>query len=122
MQYIKGKYPTIAVDFDGVIVDYDFPRIGKLKKNAKKALIFLKKMGATIIIHSARTDMTFPLNASGKPLREMISFLQQNKIPYDIIWQLPGKPVADIYIDDRGIRFTNWIETLKKILSLGKSN
>lgn len=118
MQYIRGKYPTIAVDFDGVIVDFAFPKIGKLKKGAKEALTLLKKMGAFIIIHSARTDMTFTPNISKIPLQEMISFLQQNNIPYDIIWQLPGKPVADIYIDDKGLRFTNWAETLKTILSL----
>ena len=37
-------------------------------------------------------------------------------IPYNTIWQAPGKPVADWYIDDRALEFKgSWPEVLEKI-------
>jgi hypothetical protein len=41
----------------------------------------------------------------------MIAFLEEHKIPYDEIDDgTKGKPLADYYIDDKAIRFTdNWV-------------
>jgi len=118
-RYIHGDIPIIAVDFDGVIVDFAFPGIGQIKKGAKEVLKLLKKKGCKIIIFSGRTDITFPENQDNKRYDEMLKFLIKNDIPFDDIWTGRGKLIADVYIDDKAIHFTNWIDTLKEIKRRG---
>lgn len=105
----------IAVDFDGTIVEHEFPDIGPLKEGAVEALKALKKAGHQIIIWTCR---------KGEEERQLRMFLREKKIPFDTInTPIPGfdlgtrKVYADIYIDDKGVRFEeNWNE-LKKIIT-----
>lgn len=100
---------VIAVDFDGTVVNHEFPAIGSLKEGAKEALIALKKAGHKIIIWTCR---------AGQHERDVRAFLLENDIPFDSI----NNPVmgadlgtrkvyADLYIDDKAVRFEdNWPE------------
>ena len=98
----------LAIDFDRVIHDCDHPKdgrkMGEPMVGAKAALTILKNMGYTVIIHSCNRANV------------ITDFMKYYEIPYDSIWQGEGKPVADFYIDDKGLRFTTWENTLGKIL------
>jgi hypothetical protein len=41
--------------------------------------------------------------------------LDEYGIPYDEVWVETGKPIADYYIDDRGVYFSDWDQVLKSI-------
>lgn len=110
---------TICVDFDGVIAQYDGFKgndiFGDPIDGVQSAMEVLKKKGFTIIIFTTRT-------ASSK----LKKYLNDNHITYDYINENPdqpkgsnsGKPIADIYLDDRAICFKgNWKYALESIAS-----
>lgn len=110
---------TIAVDFDGTIVEHEYPKIGKLKPNAKETINKWYEQGHKIIIWSCRYD---------EGIQEVIDFLNDNKIKFhtfnknvdlDDNFDPYPKIYADLYIDDRGFRFTddkyNWEYLNRKI-------
>jgi hypothetical protein len=110
-----SKKKTICIDFDGVLHDYSDGYQGKdvfgeMIPNADKGTQLLKSKGWTIIIYTTR-------QASEK----LKSWLEDHKIAYDHINENPeqpedakgGKLIADIYLDDRGMRFNGrWDEWL----------
>lgn len=110
---------TIAVDFDGTICNFAFPGIGAPKEGVAQALSTLKALGFHILIYSCRTchwhydifggDPSQPVMERER-VKQMIAFLDQHSIPYDEVDDgSKGKPLADYYIDDKGIRFEdNW--------------
>ena len=116
--------PTIAVDFDGVISEYQsgdfkFDTFGKADKNIVTALMVLKKNGWKIIVHTCR------------PATEaLVKFLEVNQIPYDEInrnTEQPdttnlGKPQSDVYLDDRAVNYhgQDVTELLKEIQAIIK--
>jgi capsule biosynthesis phosphatase len=87
-------FPTVPDDYTTV----------KPIENNIKLLKYLKSNGHEIIIHTARRMRTHNNNI-GKVLRDIaqITFnsLEQYNIPYDEI--IFGKPIADIYIDDKAL-------------------
>jgi hypothetical protein len=100
----------IAVDFDGTIVDHEYPEIGKEKLFAFQTLKELEKMGASIILWTFRT---------GKELDEAVEFCRQNGVefyavnknyPEEVYDETVSRKInADIYIDDRNIGgFPGW--------------
>ncbi len=111
---------TICVDFDGTIVDHEFPGIGKMKPGVREALLELSQTH-TIVISSCRTSKMFDTNPDDRRFyKEMERFLLINNIPYDRIdMGDEGKVVAVAYIDDRGIRFDNWSQVLNDLTTEG---
>lgn len=102
------KNKVVAIDFDGTIVDNDFPRIGKLKEGAKETINLIGNYN-TVCIWTCRT---------GEARKEAINFLQDNEINFHYFNESPlddnynevsRKIQADIYIDDKNI-FTRVIE------------
>ena len=102
----------IAVDFDGTIVDHEFPGIGKEKLFAFQTLRELNKLGARLILWTFRT---------GKELEEAVEFCQKNGIefyavnknyPEEIYDESISRKIdADIYIDDKNVGgFPGWSE------------
>lgn len=87
-------FPTIPDDYTTVLPI----------ENNIKLLKYLKNSGHEIIIHTARRMRTHNNNV-GKVLKDIaqITFnsLDQYNIPYDEI--IFGKPIADIYIDDKAL-------------------
>lgn len=96
----------IAIDFDGTIVENNFPRIGRLKPNAKEVISKLKAEGHYIIIWTCRKQQRET---------EARNFLIQNNIPFDLVNESNAvnvqkyggvdtrKVYADVYIDDNGL-------------------
>ena len=102
----------IAVDFDGTIVEHDYPEIGKEKLFAFETLKQLNKMGASLILWTFR---------SGTELENAVEFCRKNGIefyavnknyPEEIFDETVSRKIdADIYIDDKNIGgFPGWSE------------
>lgn len=107
----------LAVDFDGTIVDHEYPYVGRLKPWAGEVLRKLSVRHYIIIWTCRYTE---------KDLAEMKDFLKKNKIPYDRInenapelhFQPTPKIYADYYIDDRNLgTVINWALIAKKLLN-----
>jgi len=112
--------PVLVVDFDGTIADWapsGYPDIGKPIEGAHRFLRLLRGEGWRIIVHSCRTG--------SKHEAAMAKWLDDNEIPYDEInhnsaypWA-EGKPVGDVYLDDRGVRFEGrWDAAYQKVQEL----
>jgi hypothetical protein len=100
----------IAVDFDGTIVDHEYPAIGKEKLFAFQTLKELEKLGARLILWTFR---------AGKELDEAVEYCRKNGIEFYAVnnnypeevydGKTSRKIDADIYIDDRNIGgFPGW--------------
>ncbi len=95
---------TIAVDFDGVVAEYDGWKgegvLGEPRADVQEALLLLRAEGWKIVIHTTRGE------------HEVGEYLERNKIPFDEINRnsdyktLGAKPVADVYWDDRAVRYS----------------
>lgn len=100
----SGLRRTIAVDFDGVIANYDGWKgpgvLGDPREDVVKTLCELSAEGWKIIVHSTRGE------------EEIGGYLARHAIPYDEInrnsdYRTTGfKPVADIYWDDRSVWYS----------------
>jgi hypothetical protein len=100
----NGTRRTIAVDFDGVIADYDGWKgtgvFGEPRGDVVHALRGLQAEGWKIVIHTTRGE------------DEVEGYLAEHAIPHDEInrnsdYQTKGvKPVADVYWDDRAVRYS----------------
>jgi hypothetical protein len=100
----------IAVDFDGTIVEHEYPGIGKEKLFAFQTLKELEKLGARLILWTFRT---------GKELDEAVEYCRKSGIefyavnknyPEEILDETVSRKIdADIYIDDKNIGgFPGW--------------
>ncbi len=107
----------IAVDFDGTVVEHEYPAIGKEKLFAFITLKEFQKRGALLILWTIRT---------GRELQEAVDYCKQNGIEFYAVnrnypeeqWtdETPRKINADIFIDDRNAGgFPGWGEVLNMI-------
>lgn len=100
----------IAIDFDGTIVDHEYPEIGKPKLFAFETMKALQDKGDQLILWTYR---------SGKELNEAVEFCKKNGIEFYAVNKnypeevydesISRKILADIYIDDRNVGgFLGW--------------
>ena len=103
IEYFK-KY-RICFDFDNTLVSYpvvtaDYTSVKPIEENID-FVRFLKRLGCTIIIYTARRMKTHSGNV-GKIIQDVgkitIDTLDEFEIPYDELYF--GKPYAHAYIDD----------------------
>lgn len=84
---------------------------------AVERLHTLKAAGHYLIIQTARNMATQQSNL-GRVVKNIgkvtLDWLEDHNIPYDEIYF--GKPNADLYIDDRALRFENWDDTTETLL------
>ena len=111
----------IVIDLDGTIC----PIKGKgetyadLKPNegAVERLQSLKSEGHYLIIQTARNMATCESNL-GKVMKNIgkvtLDWLEKYNIPYDEIYF--GKPNAELYIDDRAFRFSDWTDVTQELI------
>ena len=95
---------TIAVDFDGTIVEHRYPEIGKEKPFAIQCLKQLQQEGSRLILWTSR---------EGKLLEDAVAFCHERGLdfyavnsnqPDDALFKYPSaKVIADVYIDDRNL-------------------
>ena len=97
---------NIYLDFDGTVVEHDYPRIGKLNPYALEVIKKLQDVGHTIILNTMRVEF------NDGTLEEAIDFINlneeiaginisrytENKI-HPRRWNL-DKIESEIYIDD----------------------
>jgi len=107
----------IAVNFDGTIVEHAFPKIGKLKPGAVEALQAFHEAGHRVIVTSCRNNMNLNTGSIAH-LLAMKGFLECNGLNFcRIDYGNQGKVLADVYIDDRGITYSdNWDEIREALL------
>jgi hypothetical protein len=97
----------IAVDFDGTIVEHEYPGIGKEKLFAFQTLKELEKLGARLILWTFRgSSLTVSCRKNG------MSFTQNRNYPEEIFDETVSRKIdADVYIDDKNIGgFPGWSE------------
>jgi hydroxymethylpyrimidine pyrophosphatase-like HAD family hydrolase len=104
---------TIAVDFDGTIVEHRYPEIGREKLFAFETLKALQKQGHLLILWTFRV---------GKELDKAIDFCKQNGVEFYAVNKsfpeekfiqssVSRKINVDLFIDDRNIGgFPGWGE------------
>ena len=108
----------IAVDFDGTIVENQFPKVGPEKPFAIEALLRLQQAGVELILWTCR---------AGPKLDEAVHFLKSRGVIPDYVNETEDrheksfgfpKVNADYYIDDKSLppfpgweKFLEWAET-----------
>ncbi len=113
----------IALDFDSTLVDEwdrkfaDTTTPLKLMGGARKALQAMKAAGHVVLVSSARANRALRIDPELEPLHEaryqqMVQFCAtQLKGLVDAVDDGgQGKPVADLYIDDRALRFGGGVD------------
>lgn len=106
----------VSIDFDGTLVEHQFPEIGKLKPYALEVLKEMQKRGWHLILNTCREDT----GQDRKYLTEAVEFMKSNGIEFrsvnenhiDDDFRKSGprrKVYAKIYIDDRNFGgFPGW--------------
>jgi hypothetical protein len=123
LQEIENK-SQIAIDFDGVIhknskgffdgTVYDEPIEGSLDSIKKISQNF------DIIIFTAKASKDRPL-INGKTGKEhVVDWLKENGFYQYIKNVVIEKPRAILYIDDKGYKFNNWVETINFVDSINE--
>lgn len=101
---------TLAIDFDQVVHDKLHPvegkRMGLPFADARAAMIKLYRQKHKLIIHTTMAN-----SDGGK--QAVADWLKFYKIPYDSI---EPKIAADLYIDDKAIRHTDWTGTMQELI------
>lgn len=117
----KPDEKIAIIDFDGTLCKFMFPDVGPVEPNVRVALQMLRDAGYKIKIHSCRTATYW-----GRPderadhIHVIHKFLHEHRLPFDeiIIDSSMDKPIADVYIDDRAIRYeSNWLHIGRKLLN-----
>ena len=103
---LMGK--VVAIDFDGVISHFErwkgIDDMGFDTLNARELIEELIEAGAEVYIYTTRMNTDVNKGHTIQELRERIAeYLKYHKYPrYGLhIYDKPGKPLADLYIDDR---------------------
>lgn len=99
-----GKALRIAVDFDGTIVEHDFPRIGAENPGAIEWLKRWQEAGAILILWTMRSDGDRCPNV----LQDAVEYCQANGVEFNAVnqgiddreWTTSQKAYAHIYVDD----------------------
>ena len=110
MQMMDHNSKTIAVDFDGTIVEHAYPKIGKEMLFAFATLKELQKKGHKLILWTFR---------HGEFLDEAVEYCRMNGVEFyavnknfpEEVWgtDVARKLNADIFIDDRNVGgFLGW--------------
>ncbi len=100
----------IAVDFDGTIVEHEYPGIGKDKQFAFETLRELQKHGALLILWTFRAGPELD-KAVEYCRKKGIEFYAVNRnYPEEVYDESISRKInADIYIDDKNIGgFPGW--------------
>lgn len=107
----------IAVDFDGTIVEHEYPEIGRIRPFAFESLVVLQSQKHRLILWTHR---------SGQLLDDAVEFCRSNGVEFYAVnknypeekWSEHDsrKIFADLYIDDRNLGgIPSWGEILESV-------
>lgn len=110
---------NIAIDFDGVVHNFDkgFHDGTCYGEPVPGALTAIKELSKkyNVIIFTAKAKPSRPL-VNGKTGTQLVrEWLENHGVLCYVKDVTAEKPRAWLYIDDKGYRFFNWIETLEFI-------
>ena len=95
---------TIAVDFDGTIVEYKYPEIGKEKPFAIQTLRTLQREGNKIILFTSREGELLDNAVAFCHERGLDFFAVNSNQPANALFtRQTSKVIADVYIDDKNL-------------------
>ncbi len=111
----------IAIDLDGVLCPVKEPEASyeslEPLPGAVDRLRELRRAGHYVIILTARHMKTCNGNVglvTQRIAKLTLDWLERHGFEYDEIHF--GKPNAEVYIDDRAVRFNSWAETTDELL------
>ena len=112
---------NLAIDFDGVIHNadkgwFDGTCYGEPLPGAIDAIKRLSE-DYTIIIFTAKARTDRPLVNGKTGVMLVLEWLEKYNVSQYVSSITAEKPRADLYIDDNGYRFENWVDTLNFIKS-----
>lgn len=103
---------TIAVDFDGVLHDpyrrRPGSRLGAPVDGAQESMARLRRRGHHLIVHTCR-----PVG-DVRVRNQLLEWGRAEGIGWHDLTN--AKPLADVYLDDRAVRFENWEQALAELL------
>lgn len=121
-EIFNERAPVLAVDFDGTLVENEWPEIGDFKEGAEDAIKELKDAGWTLVLWTCR---------SGEDLEKVKDYLEEKELEFDYYNNNTGvlieffggdcrKVSADYYIDDKTLLGPeiNWGVFKKELLSI----
>ena len=120
----ENEKKNLAIDFDGVIHNADKgwgdgTCYGDPLPGALEALKLLSQK-YKIIIFTAKAKPDRPLVNGKTGAVLVLEWLKEHNVHQYVSLVTSEKPRADLYIDDNGYRFANWIDTLDFIKSYEK--
>ncbi len=93
----------IAVDFDGTIVEHEYPRIGAPIPFAIETLLKLQKEGHTLVMWTVRDGDLLQEAADYCAKKGLIFYAYNKNYPEEDATKASRKLTADLFIDDRNI-------------------
>lgn len=116
---------VIGIDFDGTIVEDNYPEIGKVKKGAMLTLKQLANRGHKIVIWTCRDYGVIADFFNAQNIRGLLPMnLYINENPSELRNRFgndPRKIGADIFIDDKNIfcKDIDWDDIREELTKLG---
>lgn len=102
----------ICLDFDGVLHDPTNRepgyRMGKPVAGARTAVELLLASGHELVVHSSRVRRV-------EDGRHVVEWMAYFGFPNEAIHVSLAKPLADVYLDDKAVRFVAWPEAMAEL-------
>jgi len=93
----------IAVDFDGTIVEHEYPKIGKPIPFAIETLLQLQRDGHTLVMWTVRNGKLLQEAADYCQSKGLVFYAANKNYPEEDAATASRKLTADLFIDDRNI-------------------
>ncbi|MFD2743246.1 MULTISPECIES: BT0820 family HAD-type phosphatase [Sphingobacterium] len=113
----------IAVDFDGTIVEHQYPKIGKPIPFAIETLIKLHEERHTLILWTVREGDLLQEAVDYCAARGVAFYAHNANFPEEIAARASRKLTADLFIDDRNLGgLPDWTAIYRAISAMGKGS
>ena len=93
----------IAVDFDGTVVEHEYPKIGRPIPFAIETLLQLQKDGHTLLLWSVRDGSLLDEAIDYCEKKGVVFYAANKNYPEEDAVSASRKLNADIFIDDRNV-------------------
>ena len=99
-----------AIDFDGTIVENEFPKIGKLKPEAERFIRELRRRGDKWILFTMREGASLDEALELLAIHDLLPDAANDNLPEmcAIYRNNPRKIFANVYVDDHNAGGLRW--------------